>query len=572
MNIPLGDLERIIDKRIVERGMKYYEDGAVDDLEELETGQYEAMVQGSDDYTVNVRVKDAKVVEHDCDCPYDGPVCKHVVAVLLHLRNDVFPLADEVGHAPTKKGKGPVRKPTVAEQVDAALATVLRTELMAFVRERCLENAAFRKQFLVACAPQSMAMDRTDHLKELRGELRGIAGRDRFIDYHDATAAGNVLHDMLDQARKLVAKGLAANALPMITAVILAGSEAIQDADDSNGAIGGGIESGMLLLAQLARGKHDETFRKRLLAETEHLLDDKTVMNCNWNGNLEPIAAMLVHTEEEAAPLMAALTRNATTEYGGSSSREALLDLTRRFKGLDAVAKLEEGYLRFTDVREKAIKEAMARKDWSRARQLAEDGKKVKRNGQPATHEHYWTPHLLHIAQVTKDRSETIRLARTLLIDSHQSSMEHFKLLRKEVAKSEWSAFVEQLLVDMRAGKRGLDRHLIADICAAEQRWDEVMAEARKEGDLPTVFQSVLDQYEQELGRRYPQEVSTTLAERAEGFASKTGPKAEDYVQAVELLRRIKKLGDHQLVQALTADWRVRLARRKGLMEQLDKF
>ncbi|MBK9699049.1 MAG: hypothetical protein IPO79_02940 [Flavobacteriales bacterium] len=573
MKIPLDRLEEVIDARIVQRGLKYYEDGAVDEPEEIEADVFEALVQGSDDYTVRVRLKGDAIIEHECDCPYDlGPVCKHVVALIFHLQNEQLGNSGKAQGAKAGKKNSTPRKPTVAEQVESALAAAPQQELIAFVRARCMADAAFRKDLLVACAPRSISMDRRDHLRTLRSEMHAIAGRKRFIDYHEATEAGGVLYDMLDQAKQLVQKGHPERALPMLTAAIEAGAEAIQDADDSNGEIGGGIEMAMQLLADLARKKHKEPFRQELLSETHRLLTDKTVMDCDWNGTLEPIAATLVRTVEEAAPVIAALKRTANSDFGGSAARDALLDLTRRFKGDAAAKALEDGFLVHTDVRDRAIEAAIKAKDWSRAKQLAEDGKRVTRNGRPAAHEHYWTPHLLRIAQRTKDKPEVLRLARILLIDSHHNSMEHYKLLRKEVPTAEWPTYVDKLLKDLRSGKRGHDRSLIADICAAEQRWDEVMAEARKEADIPYLIHSVLDEYEAELGKRYPQEVATTLAERAEYFASKMNPKRDDYLQATKLLRRIKKLGDQQLVDALTADWRVRLARRKGLMEQLNKL
>ena len=78
--------------------------------------------------------------------------------------------------------------------------------------------------------------------------------------------------------------------------------------------------------------------------------------------------------------------------------------------------------------------------------------------------------------------------------------------------------------------------------------------------------------FKNELAKHYRDEVTTLLAERAEAYASKTDPKRHNYVEATKLLRRVRKLGGHDLVAALTADWRVRLKRRKGLMEELGKL
>lgn len=564
MDIPLDRFEQVIDARILERGLKYFESGAVQEPEELETGLYEAVVEGSDDYTVQLRVAGDAITEHTCDCPYDGAVCKHVVALIFELQQGALDLP--------KRGQGKTaKKPTVAQQVDRALAAVPHDELIAFVRARAMADPAFRQHFLIQCAPQAITQGRHDHLKGLRADLRAVAGRGGYFGWDETFAAASVLHDMLGKAEMLIKKGHPQRALPLISAVIEAGAEAMQNADDSNGDLGGGLESAMEMLEHLAKAEHEEAFRKELLGEVVRLHTDKNISDYDFNDHLEPTAAALVRTPEEAAPLMASLKRSANADYGGSSARDALLDLTRRFEGQEAASALEDSLLVHSDVRERAIEAAIKVKDWARARKLAEEGRQVRRNGQPATHAHYWTPHLLRIAQLTKDSPEVVRLARTLLLDSHHDGMEYYKLLREHVPTGEWPAFVDKLLGDLRSGK-GHDRQLIADICAAEERWDEVMVLARAEPTMPGYYQRVLDQYEQELARHYREEVITLLAERAEAFASKPEPKYDNYVDATKLLRRMIKLGDRQLADALAADWRVRLKRRTGLMTELGKL
>ncbi len=567
MNISLDQFEQVIEERILERGLKCFESGAVNEPEELEPGLYEAVVNGSDDYTVRVRIKGNAVTEYDCDCPYDGTVCKHVVALIFELQQDQLTLPKR------GKGKKAAKKPTVAEQVDRALAGLPHNELSAYVRERCMADAAFRQHFLIACAPQAITEGRKDHLKLLRSNLRAVAGRGGFFGWNETLAAASVLHDMLGKAENLMQKGHPQRALPMISAVIEAGTEAIQRADDSNGDIGGGLESAMELLEQLANADHEEAFRKELLAEVLRLQADKDICDHDFNDHLEPAAAALVRTAAEAVPLMASLKRSADAVHGGSSARSALLGLTLRFQGQEAAAVLEESFMAHSDVRESAIEAAIKAKDWPRARRLAVEGGHAKLNGRPATHEHYWMPHLLRIAQLTKDIPEVVRLARTLLVDSNTNGMELYRLLHQHVPAGEWPTFFETLLSDLRSGKYQ-HRSLIANICAAEQRWDVVMDIVRKEEGSNGIpyFHSTLDDYEAELTVHYPEEVATLLAERAEAYASKSGPKRDDYVQAVKLLRRLRKLGGQELVASLVTDWRLRLKRRIGLMEQLDKL
>ena len=86
MQIPLDHFEQIIDERILKRGFSYYKKGNVLQLDEVSPNTYEAVVEGTDDYTVQLSINNDMVTEYVCNCPYDqGPVCKHVAAVLFKL-------------------------------------------------------------------------------------------------------------------------------------------------------------------------------------------------------------------------------------------------------------------------------------------------------------------------------------------------------------------------------------------------------------------------------------------------------------------------------------------------------
>lgn len=570
MPLSLSAFEHELDAKILDRGLKYFQRGHVDEPEELEPGLYEAIVQGSDTYTVQVRIRGDRVTEHRCDCPYDlGDVCKHVAAVLFKLQEGALdPKVKAPAGKTSRKNNAPTTgKPTEAQQVDRALAAVPHEELAAYVRACCMDDAGFRQRFLSHCAPEAITQDHHDYLKQVRQGLRAVAGRGGFIGWNESFAAGAVLNDLVEKARALFSKGHPAKALPMLTAVIKGGAEAMEYADDSNGDLGGGITSAMELLHEIAGAQHDDPFRLKLLGEVQRLLADKQVSECDWNHLLLPAAAKLIRTEAEAAPAMATLKQKANEEYGGSTARGALIELTRRLNGDAAAAKLRDGFLRFTDVREKAIEAAIKAKDLERARQLAQDGARIK----DKTHDHYWTPHLLRIAQLTQDEQEVVRLARLLLLESHRSGMEEYTLLRRHVPSAHWPAYIDQLLRDLRAKWKGVSTNLVASICAAEGRWSELLSLVKQEHWHPHSHYSLLSEHEPALGKHFPQEVATILAERAEALVSRTGAKSEDYDTAVRMLRRVRKLGEHHLADSLVADWRVRLKRRPRLMQALGK-
>ena len=74
---------------IVERGYNYFRDGEVYPNVQTSIGKYELEVSGSySEYKIVIQQEKEKV-NASCDCPFDDGICKHIIASLLHLQNNV---------------------------------------------------------------------------------------------------------------------------------------------------------------------------------------------------------------------------------------------------------------------------------------------------------------------------------------------------------------------------------------------------------------------------------------------------------------------------------------------------
>jgi len=67
-------------KTIKSRGRSLFKKGAVIDAD-LSKDVLTAVVVGTKPYLVKVVLKDDRIEELFCSCPYDGYVCKHIVAL-----------------------------------------------------------------------------------------------------------------------------------------------------------------------------------------------------------------------------------------------------------------------------------------------------------------------------------------------------------------------------------------------------------------------------------------------------------------------------------------------------------
>ena len=65
------DWESLFSPRILVRGMGYYESGAVTELSRTEGG-YRALVEGTEDYEVEIEIKDNRILDMRCTCLCEG--------------------------------------------------------------------------------------------------------------------------------------------------------------------------------------------------------------------------------------------------------------------------------------------------------------------------------------------------------------------------------------------------------------------------------------------------------------------------------------------------------------------
>ena len=116
----INDIENwkeLFETHILTRGYYYALEDRVWDIEH-EEDVVSAVVAGTEDYHVSIRIKDNTITDMSCDCPYaaDGSHCKHEAALLYALAeedyesDDQYDLKDNPDHASTgrKHAKPPL--------------------------------------------------------------------------------------------------------------------------------------------------------------------------------------------------------------------------------------------------------------------------------------------------------------------------------------------------------------------------------------------------------------------------------------------------------------------------------
>jgi uncharacterized Zn finger protein len=133
LSLTLDNFEMMIEPKILERGLQYFKYGNIADVQKVGENEFSAWVEGTTDYNVYIKLDGIKVVNYECDCPYDwGDICKHITAVLFHFKTKGVRAADS----------------GLSKELDALLTNLSNQELRDYVRNKLRKDRNFRNSFL----------------------------------------------------------------------------------------------------------------------------------------------------------------------------------------------------------------------------------------------------------------------------------------------------------------------------------------------------------------------------------------------------------------------------------------
>jgi uncharacterized Zn finger protein len=565
MQIPLTQFEQYIDEAILKRGFQYFKKGHVHEPEEISPGVYEAIVEGSEDYTVQLTLKNGIITEYVCDCPYDfGPVCKHVAAVIFYLQQDELELGNKTKRAKTSQTSKPAKRKTIAEQVDELLEKVTRAELKQFVREQVSQNAQFRNLFLSSFAQHNSNESKELYVKQMKSILKTASDRDGFIDWSAAKLVGIAVDNLLESARKQIDNCNYKSAVFICTAVMEQMTEALQYADDSNGEIGGRIDAAYEMLYNIAQEQSSEEIRKLIIEYCFTSFDKQIYSGWDWHIGILRLAALLLKTEEETERIFKQIDKSQMSDYEMERARKIKYEILLKTKGENAAEKYLEQNITNSKLRRVAIQKALEKRDFEKAASLAENGVSYDLKDRPGLAKE-WYDWLLKIAQAQNDSEKIIKYARLLFIDNFRNEQDYYMIMKQQVKPEEWNAFVEAVIQDITTKKQWLDIGLIASIFIKEEWWDRLLELVKKSPDLNTI-----DRYEKHLSKNYSKEIIELYANGILNYM-KNSMGRDHYQNACRYIRKIIKMGGRDKANGIISYLRAEYPKRKALMEELDR-
>lgn len=565
MKFPLKEFEQHIDETILKRGLSYFRKGFVSPPEEISKNICQATVSGSEEYTVELTIKNGVVTEQVCNCLYDmGPVCKHIVAVLFCLQQEELGLAVPEPASRKAKTKPAAKAKTVEEQVNALLEKITHEELKEFIRGEALRQSSFRNSFLASFAEKNASESKALYAKQVKSALRTAAGRDGFIYWDRAYMVYQAVNELMMKAQQQLEKGNYRPAFFISTAVMEEMTDALLYSDDSNGEIGIGVQTAFETLSRMAGQKLPEDIRLLLLGYLLEAFKEDRYAGWDWHLGILQMAAGMLAGEDEAAQITALLDNIKPWDFEKERIQLIKYDVIKQTRGPAAANEYMEQNLSNTSFKRMVVAGAIKNKEFDKAKRILTEAIKEDKQQRPGLVKE-WCDWLLKIAQAQDDRDQIIHYARMLFLDHFRGEQDYYQVMKNIVAPGEWTGFVERLVAEKTSASRWADTGFIADIYVREQWWERLLALLREHGSI-----NYLEYYGNYLSKEYPGELVKLYAKAVmEYMENSTG--RTHYQTTCRYLRRMIKLGGRGEVDGLVSRFKTLYPKRKALLEELEK-
>ena len=559
MKILLNEFEQVIDETILKRGLAYFKNGHITEFTEIAKGVYGALVEGTEEYTVSLHITNNSIEEHHCNCPYVmGPVCKHVVAAIFHLLQDILELDKKTVSKPKAK-----RTTSVNQQVKELLKVISHKELIEFVQENSKKDKKFRNYFLASFGHLSQNQSKEFYQKQIHSILQTAAGRDGWIGWSDMKYVVNTTEPFLENAKKYLANTNFENVFFISSALLEEMTEAFQYGDDSNGDLGYFIASAMELLSKLAQEKLSNSLKQELFEYCISSFNKGLFSGWDWHLEMLQIACELIEKERDANTILSCL-ETINGEYEREQAQSFKLDLLRKFKDEKEVEKYIEKHISNSSIRTKEIEKAFESKNFERVITLSKDGIKCDEKDKPGLVK-VWYNWLLKVAQYKKDTSKIIEYARFLFIDNFHPEQDYYKILKDNIENEKWHPFLEEIIIEITSKNRWNYSELVRKIYIKEEWWDRLFLLLKQNLSMENIQQN-----EQYLSKDYSSELIELYSDSITNYVAKYIGRSH-YQTACRYLRRMKKLGGNEQVDELIELFRKQYPQRKALMDELTR-
>ncbi|MVT11993.1 SWIM zinc finger family protein [Chitinophaga tropicalis] len=573
----LKQFELQISDKIIHRGREYYENAAVVGFCETGKGFWHAEVMGTETYEVEVELfRKDKIKSYSCDCPYDGAICKHVVAVLFLLREEIINTAVP-------------KKVTAETDFSKLLQKISLEEYQEFILAYAARDENFKSLFERHFANKDNNIDVGRRYTELLKSLIRDNSNRGFIDYRSVVRLAKEINGLLDEGRQYILKGNFSNAFIVLRAVLTEIIELITYCDDSGGYIGDIINSTIEMIMVVSGTEDVSTeLQKEIFDFVQSAIKRPIYFDYGDFGyrmaDVYQVLAVRLKKEDAYLNFIDGQIKAASAD---KHSYQKDYFVVRKIAFLKAIGNIGEAQkllqknLDIVNVRRGEVSSLIEEGDWSSAKKLIAEGIEIaSKKDHPGTVAD-WQKELLRIAVLEKDTS-VVRHYTKYFAFNRGFNTGYYNQWKDTFTINEWKGeiekYIEERITDVELkyqknkGKAWYSTNtvlldLLAPVYIEEKYWDRLLALMSNETDLDRLLQ-----YHDYMVKVYPVQL---LAIYLPAFGRKgdvVGNRREYSDLAIKMDKVIKDIpkGKNEII-AVAEELIRKYPRRPAMIEELKK-
>lgn len=551
----LDDFENEISAVIFRRGEDYYENGLVEDLEEVAPGRWNAVVEGTTDYETEVCIKNGEIVSWDCDCPYDGYMCKHVVAVLLAVRDEGTGFSD-YEEVRTEQEQLSQDDAAVSGDLMARISLLTEKQLREFVGKYAQKDAVFKEELLKHVMSRQLSGTTETYRREVR----------KYICYAD-------IYGILDKGILLLEAGRIEEAV----AIALQTFESFADeyeyddyADNDNIDPDVCERAGDLIRRIVDDSRTASELKRRIVVELDSLSGKDVYAQFDMfdmDGLVADVSQNILSKEDILA--MIDIHLGTEPEYRLADWVQRKVHVLAGMGRTDEVSDVVDRYLYLPEIRREEVDKAVEAGNYERALAMLDEGIDLaEKNGHYGTR-NSWMERKRDVFEAQGRVDDVVEITREMFLDSPK--MEDYRRLRSLIKAEKWSEYLDSLI-----GRARLVDYSYYTSCSRA----EIFREEKEYGRLLALIAKLrhedrihaLMTYSSVLQAGYSAQLLDMFTPLIKDYAERNvNVKAYPYV--VQVLRQMRKLnGGEEVVSELVSLFRSKYARRSRMMQELDRL
>ena len=580
--ITLDNFESCVPYRILVRGEEYYETGAVSELEEDSPGEWTATVEGTENYNVEISMDGKEIESWYCDCPYDGEICKHVIATLLAIRDN----EKKVNRSAFSKMKVEVEEAVVIDEtvdIQQLLSFVNPQELSQFI----YEYATMHPEFKTALLNRFMAkeLSATSKEKDYRVEIQKVFNdsyynkkpryHNRYDDFDcDWETVFNRMDTFLEKADFFLNVGNIDTAIDIALQTLRSIGENYEDELLYNNDLYPSDyceQAGDLLIKVIEHPKTTQKQKTAILQELGQLAKLSTYRDYDLYDIDELLMQinLSIQPAEKALELIDKLLEERKDTYDLYQivlrKVNLLTELHEEQKAADTIWQ----YLHLTEIREMEVDKLIASCQYDEAIRLLNEGIEIAEKEEHIGTIEEWLKTKLRIYEMTHRTSDVIDTFRLLFV-SGGDKLEYYMKLKTLVPKEEWKSFLDAMMEET---------HFSEYFSFGANDEAEIYVNERDNEHLFKLLSSTkyhqleaLMKYSYYLKDTHSEQLIAIYTSLLNDYAEQNVGRTHYELIAQALLCAKKLNGGQAAVKTLVAEFRIKYKRRPAMMEVLARF